>query len=205
VAPLAEVRVRRERRRGPAVVVAEPTLLRYSRVRSSIVSSSTGGRRINVSFAGERARTEQSTRQSGSLLLSPSEKRDRMTSGTAIVQVGVVVIAVPGLWIGARALVDATVRVARRFGVGELTIGLTIVAMGTSTPELVVTVDAALAGLGGSASATSSALTPTTSRSSSARCRCCGSFPSSGRWSTATAPRWCSRRSSVPPLSSIGR
>jgi len=71
-----------------------------------------------------------------------------MTSGTAIVQVGVVVIAVPGLWIGARALVDATVRVARRFGVGELTIGLTIVAMGTSTPELVVTVDAALAGLG---------------------------------------------------------
>jgi len=71
-----------------------------------------------------------------------------MTSGTAIVQVGVVVIAVLGLWIGARALVDATVRVARRFGVGELTIGLTIVAMGTSTPELVVTVDAALAGLG---------------------------------------------------------
>lgn len=39
-------------------------------------------------------------------------------------------------------------RIARRFGVSELTIGLTIVAMGTSTPELVVTVDAALAGLG---------------------------------------------------------
>ena len=71
-----------------------------------------------------------------------------MFSGTPTVQLGVISITVLGLWIGARALVDSTVRTARRFGVSELTIGLTIVAMGTSTPELVVTVDAALAGLG---------------------------------------------------------
>ncbi|GAB7008887.1 calcium/sodium antiporter [Halorubrum trueperi] len=71
-----------------------------------------------------------------------------MVAGSSFVQVGIVAVAVLGLWIGARALVDATVRVARRFGVSELTIGLTIVAVGTSTPELVVTIDAALAGLG---------------------------------------------------------
>ena len=71
-----------------------------------------------------------------------------MIPGTPIVQIGVVALTVLGLWIGARALVDSTVRIARRFGISELTIGLTIVAMGTSTPELVVTVDAALAGLG---------------------------------------------------------
>jgi len=147
VAPLAEVRVRRERRRGPAVVVAEPTLEVLAR---PVVHRLIEYRRSTYQrIVRRRARGPSNRPVSPDRFLSPSEKRDRMmTSGTAIVQVGVVVIAVLGLWIGARALVDATVRVARRFGVGELTIGLTIVAMGTSTPELVVTVDAALAGLG---------------------------------------------------------
>ncbi|PAU83281.1 sodium:calcium antiporter [Halorubrum salipaludis] len=71
-----------------------------------------------------------------------------MALGGSAVQFAIIAVTVIGLWIGARALVDSTVRIARRFGVSELTIGLTIVAMGTSTPELVVTVDAALAGLG---------------------------------------------------------
>jgi cation:H+ antiporter len=71
-----------------------------------------------------------------------------MIPGGSAVQVAIIALTVLGLWIGARALVDSTVRIARRFGISELTIGLTIVAMGTSTPELVVTVDAALAGLG---------------------------------------------------------
>ncbi|WP_435075603.1 calcium/sodium antiporter [Halorubrum sp. HHNYT27] len=70
-----------------------------------------------------------------------------MLGGTTV-QIAVIALTIIGLWIGARALVDSTVRIARRFGVSELTIGLTIVAMGTSTPELIVTVDAALAGLG---------------------------------------------------------
>ncbi|MFC6771372.1 sodium:calcium antiporter, partial [Halorubrum pallidum] len=71
-----------------------------------------------------------------------------MIPGASVVPFAIIVLTVIGLWIGARALVDSTVRIARRFGVSELTIGLTIVAMGTSTPEFVVTVDAALAGLG---------------------------------------------------------
>ncbi|WP_058365900.1 calcium/sodium antiporter [Haloparvum sedimenti] len=71
-----------------------------------------------------------------------------MVQGGTVVQLAVVAATILGLWVGARALVDAVVRLARRFGVAELTIGLTVVAMGTSTPELVVTTDAALAGLG---------------------------------------------------------
>ncbi|WP_276259748.1 calcium/sodium antiporter [Haloglomus litoreum] len=71
-----------------------------------------------------------------------------MVQGGPAVQVGVIVVTVLGLWVGARVLVDAVVRLARRFGLSELTIGLTIVAMGTSTPELAVSVDAALKGLG---------------------------------------------------------
>lgn len=71
-----------------------------------------------------------------------------MTSADPAVQVGVVVVTVLGLWVGARLLVDGAVRLARGAGLSELTIGLTIVAAGTSTPELVVTTDAALKGLG---------------------------------------------------------
>ncbi|WP_336362705.1 calcium/sodium antiporter [Halalkalicoccus salilacus] len=56
--------------------------------------------------------------------------------------------AVVGLWIGARAFVDGAVGLARRLGLSELVIGLTVVAVGTSMPELVVSVDAALAGTG---------------------------------------------------------
>ncbi|WP_435069906.1 calcium/sodium antiporter [Haloplanus sp. C73] len=71
-----------------------------------------------------------------------------MVQGGPIVQIGVILLSILGLWIGARLLVDAVVRLARRFGLSDLTIGLTIVAMGTSTPELAVSVDAALKGAG---------------------------------------------------------
>ncbi|MFC7213712.1 calcium/sodium antiporter [Saliphagus sp. GCM10025334] len=71
-----------------------------------------------------------------------------MVQGGVAVQIGVVFFSVLGLWIGAGLLVDAVVRLARRFGLPDLIIGLTIVAMGTSTPELVVSVDAAFKGSG---------------------------------------------------------
>nr|WP_276223237.1 hypothetical protein [Halomicroarcula sp. DFY41] len=71
-----------------------------------------------------------------------------MVTGGPVVQLGVIVGSVLGLWVGARLLVDAVVRLARRFGLSDLTIGLTIVAAGTSTPELAVSVDSALKGLG---------------------------------------------------------
>jgi cation:H+ antiporter len=71
-----------------------------------------------------------------------------MVQGGPAVQLGVIAASVLGLWIGARMLVDAVVRLAQRFGLSDLTIGLTVVAMGTSMPELVVSVDSALKGLG---------------------------------------------------------
>ncbi len=71
-----------------------------------------------------------------------------MAQGGPIGQIGVILLSILGLWIGARLLVDAVVRLAQRFGLSDLTIGLTIVAMGTSTPELAVSVDAALKGAG---------------------------------------------------------
>jgi Ca2+/Na+ antiporter len=68
--------------------------------------------------------------------------------GTSVVQVAVIIATVLGLWLGARLLVDSAVRPARRPGLSELAIGLTVVAMGTSTPQLVVTTRGALSGAG---------------------------------------------------------
>lgn len=51
------------------------------------------------------------------------------------------------LWKGADWVVDAASAIARRFGISELVIGLTIVAMGTSLPEFLVTLTAALKGI----------------------------------------------------------
>ena len=52
------------------------------------------------------------------------------------------------LVIGADSLVSGASRIARRFGVPPLIVGLTIVAVGTSAPEIVVSTTAALGGYG---------------------------------------------------------
>lgn len=52
------------------------------------------------------------------------------------------------LYFGAELLVKGAVAIARRMGVGPLVIGLTIVAFGTSAPELTVSTLAALGGQG---------------------------------------------------------
>jgi cation:H+ antiporter len=67
-----------------------------------------------------------------------------MVVGGPVVQLGIVAAAVLGLWLGSRLFVDAAVRLAEGVGLSELTIGLTVVAVGTSLPEVSVTVDAAL-------------------------------------------------------------
>lgn len=51
------------------------------------------------------------------------------------------------LWFGADWIVESASKIARRFNVSELVIGLTIVAFGTSAPEFLVTITAAFKGL----------------------------------------------------------
>ena len=52
------------------------------------------------------------------------------------------------LWIGARLLGTGASRLAGAAGVSALVVGLTVVAFGTSAPEIVVSLEAALAGRG---------------------------------------------------------
>ena len=56
------------------------------------------------------------------------------------------VIGLVGLFVGGESLVRGAVGVARRFHVPPLVIGLTIVGFGTSAPELLVSLQAALSG-----------------------------------------------------------
>ncbi len=60
----------------------------------------------------------------------------------------IILISALVLWWGAVWIVESAARIARRLGMSELVIGLTIVAIGTSAPEFAVTVGAALKGQG---------------------------------------------------------
>jgi cation:H+ antiporter len=51
------------------------------------------------------------------------------------------------LWKGSEWVIDAAVRIAHKFRISDLAIGLTIVAIGTSAPEFAVTINAAIRGL----------------------------------------------------------
>lgn len=62
-------------------------------------------------------------------------------SDWGLIAAGLVLLAV-----GAEVLIRGATEIARRFGLSELLIGLTLVGFGTSTPELVSSVQAALKG-----------------------------------------------------------
>lgn len=60
----------------------------------------------------------------------------------------VVIVSILVVGFGAGSMVDAASRIAKRFGVSELIIGLTVVAFGTSAPEFAVTLYSAFEGQG---------------------------------------------------------
>ncbi len=59
-------------------------------------------------------------------------------------QILLIILGIAGVVIGAQVLIDAAVVIMKTFGVSEKFIGLTIVALGTSLPELATSVVAAL-------------------------------------------------------------
>lgn len=66
--------------------------------------------------------------------------------GSVVVNVVFVIIGLILLVFGSNSLVGACVELAHRWGVSELVIGLTVVAVGTSLPELVTSVLASIRG-----------------------------------------------------------
>ncbi|WP_420643157.1 calcium/sodium antiporter [Candidatus Leptofilum sp.] len=58
----------------------------------------------------------------------------------------IIIVCIAALWQGAELVVNSATRIARKIGMSDLVIGLTVVAIGTSAPEFAVTVVAALEG-----------------------------------------------------------
>lgn len=65
-----------------------------------------------------------------------------------IIASAAVILGLGGLIVGAHYFVDGAAAVAKRAGVSLLVIGLTVVALGTSAPEIMVSISAALVGSG---------------------------------------------------------
>ncbi len=66
-----------------------------------------------------------------------------------VISVGFILVGLFGLFFGGNWLVDAASCIARELGLPPLIVGLTVVAFGTSAPELMVSVSAALRGSSG--------------------------------------------------------
>lgn len=56
----------------------------------------------------------------------------------------ILALSIIGLWGGASWIVDSASKIAKKFGLSDLVIGLTIVAIATSAPEFAVSISAAL-------------------------------------------------------------
>lgn len=69
-----------------------------------------------------------------------------MVNWGLVLDLGLLVVSILMLWKGSDLLVDSAARIGRRFHLSDLTIGLTIVAFGTSAPEFAVTITAAIQG-----------------------------------------------------------
>jgi cation:H+ antiporter len=105
-------------------------------------------------FAGAVAYTVFLIRQSrkeGSAAVKSEYEQEfgeevRKGGGEWLKNIGLIVIGLAGLMLGSKWLVDSAVAIAQSFGVSELVIGLTIVAAGTSMPEVATSVVAAIRG-----------------------------------------------------------
>ncbi|MCB0967153.1 MAG: calcium/sodium antiporter [Ilumatobacter sp.] len=71
---------------------------------------------------------------------------DDLSSSSALVDVGYVLLGLVLLVVGSSALVEAATDIAESLGVSDLVIGLTVVAVGTSLPEIATSVLAAARG-----------------------------------------------------------
>lgn len=91
----------------------------------------------------------QSRRETRTAALLPDELKEDLTEENIShwgVNVGWVVLGCTGLVLGSKLLVTGAVSIAHHFGVSELMIGLTVVAVGTSLPEVATSVMAGIRG-----------------------------------------------------------
>mgnify|MGYP001062566204 FL=1 len=94
-----------------------------------------------IVFIVTMIRTSRKQNKTAALEKSSEEKPDNHVGNKNVKQIAkdtiMIVLGAVGLMFGADWLVDGAVNVARGFGVSDLVISVTVVALGTSAPELV--------------------------------------------------------------------
>ena len=78
------------------------------------------------------------------LKVDPQINLDAHTKYTTLTTWGLILIGLTGLIVGGRLVVDSAVKMAQEWGISQKVIGLTIIAAGTSLPELATSVVAAV-------------------------------------------------------------
>ena len=78
------------------------------------------------------------------LKVDPQISLDAHTKYTTLTTWGLILIGLAGLIVGGRLVVDCAVKMAQEWGISQKVIGLTIIAAGTSLPELATSVVAAV-------------------------------------------------------------
>ncbi|MCB0210096.1 MAG: calcium/sodium antiporter [Anaerolineae bacterium] len=99
-------------------------------------------------FAVWQSRRENSAKKKAQAALSAEDEVPETPSHPKqiLFQLGLIAIGLVLLVLGANWLVDGAVMIATHFGVSELIIGLTVVAVGTSLPEMATSVVASIRG-----------------------------------------------------------
>ncbi len=93
---------------------------------------------ILISYAQESA--------SGAEPEETRHTRERPLEHTALIDIALIIVGIALLILGAEILVQSSIAIARANGISETVIGLTLIAAGTSLPELATSVVAALRG-----------------------------------------------------------
>jgi cation:H+ antiporter len=78
------------------------------------------------------------------LKVDPQINLDSHTKYTTLTTWGLILLGLAGLIVGGRLVVDSAVKMAQAWGISEKVIGLTIIAAGTSLPELATSIVAAI-------------------------------------------------------------
>lgn len=99
-----------------------------------------------VAFSVRLARRDVKRAERGQLVAATDAHELKGGGGRPLVAVGAIVAGLLLLVVGGRLMVDGAVAIARLIGMTERVIGLTVVAAGTSAPELVTSLVAAFRG-----------------------------------------------------------
>jgi len=127
-----------------AMVLALSLDLRISRAEGLVLVAALAAYLVGTTLAARRAAAEPPPDHAQEV---PEPAPSRQAGGRGLARDAVLIVGgVALLVVGANWLVEGSTQVARSFGVTDLVIGLTVVAVGTSLPELATSLIAALRG-----------------------------------------------------------